>query len=276
MRGFCLFLILLLTAVVQAQPTLSVSGNAHQGSAVFVRLSGLEGSDPPSVLWEDATYVMVRGSNNDWESVLAVSIDGHGSKALVVSAGEEQWTRTLEVKNKHYGHQSISLNPATLASYDDPQNKADDEAILEELEKDRTPRLFRSNFRYPVKAPQTTGFGLQRTYNGWRKGWHKGLDLAGWEGEAVRSPSKAVVIHTARGVVNGNTVVLSHGAGVGSVYLHLNSIQVTEGQSLSEGQVIGTVGGSGGFSPHLHWETRVHGVPVDPKLFFQLPKSWRE
>lgn len=270
---YLLFFILTLQ-VVTAEPNLSVKGSTYEGSALFVRLSDCTDTTPPTADLDGQTYELVPAGSGVWETVLPLSTESGGPVSLSVRAEQNSWKRTFQVKNRSYGHQSISLNPATLASYDDPQNKADDQEIIEALEADRTERLFRQDFIYPVKAPQTTGFGLRRTYNGWRKGWHKGLDLAGWEGEAVKAPADSVVVHTAVGVVNGNTVVLSHGAGVGSVYLHLNSIQVSPGQTLKKGQVLGTVGGTGGFAPHLHWETRVHGVPVNPKLFFAVPEGW--
>jgi murein DD-endopeptidase MepM/ murein hydrolase activator NlpD len=269
-----ILLLLLLVAVATAEPNLSVKGSTYEGSALFVRLTDCPDQSPPTAVLEEKTYEFVPATDGVWELVLPLSTESGGQVSLSVSSEEKSWQRSFQVKTRNYGHQSISLNPTTLASYDDPQNKADDKEILEVLEADHTERLFRQDFVYPVQAPQTTGFGLRRTYNGWRKGWHKGLDLAGWEGEAVKAPSDAVVLHTARGVVNGNTVVLSHGAGVGSVYMHLNSIQVSTGQRLKRGQALGTVGGTGGFAPHLHWETRVHGVPVNPKLFFAVPKGW--
>lgn len=277
MRWLPIF-VFLLTALGWCEPTLSVTGNAYEGSVLFLRISDYEGEKAPMVVdWEGQTYDFVPHTEKVWKTCLPLSIDSGGKQSLKVAIPSgKTWNRSVSVKRRSYGHQSISLNPATLASYDDPQNKADDEAILAELTKDRTSPLFGGDFRLPVKAPQTTGFGLRRTYNGWRKGWHKGLDLAGWEGEPVLSPAEGVVIHTARGVVNGNTVVVSHGSGVGSVYMHLNSIQVRKGQTLKKGQALGTVGGTGGFAPHLHWEVRVHGVPVNPKAFFQLPKSWSE
>ena len=272
-----LIVILLLTAIGLCEPTLSVTGNAYEGSVFFLRISDYEAEQAPTVKWEGAKYSFVQAEDGAWETCVPISIDAGGKQSLRVEIPEEEksWNRTVNVKSRSYGHQSISLNPSTLASYDDPQNKADDEKILAALTDDGSAPLFKSNFQLPVRAPETTGFGLRRTYNGWKKGWHKGLDLAGWEGEPVVSPAEAVVIHTARGIVNGNTVVLSHGAGVGSVYMHLNSIQVREGQTLKKGQALGTVGGTGGFAPHLHWEVRVHGVPVNPKVFFALPKSWR-
>lgn len=268
-----LVLTFLVLSTCLADPALSVTGTPYEGSSLFLRVTDYEGEEPPEAAFEKKTYFFVKGDQG-WETVLPLSIDSGGPQSFSVTAGEKVWNRSFKVKGRHYGHQSISLNPTTLASYDDPKNKADDEAILAALEADQTGRLFQKDFLLPVNARESTGFGLRRTYNGWRKGWHKGLDLAGWEGEAIKSPSEAVVIHTARGIVNGNTVVLSHGAGVGSVYMHMNSIQVREGQKVKRGQVIGTVGGTGGFSPHLHWEVRVHGVPVNPKLFFSLPESW--
>lgn len=275
MKIWSAILLLLLSQAVFADPRLSVTGNTFEGSAIFVRLTGTQDDEVPSAEWDGENYNFTP-TEGGWETVLPLSIDSGGRQRLLVAQSKRGWDRELQVKKRHYGHQSITLSASTLAGYDNPQNKADDQAILDALLADTTERLFSKNFTIPVKAPQTTGFGLRRTYNGWKKGWHKGLDLAGWEGEGVKSPAPGKVIHTARGLVNGNTIVLSHGAGVGTVYFHLNSIQVREGQTVKQGQTIGTVGGTGGFAPHLHWEARVHGVPVHPKVFFTLPKSWRE
>lgn len=270
-----LSLLCLLTLGVSAEPKLSVAGNSFEGSALFLRITDEAAKEAPKVTIEKETYRAVPGETG-WEIVVPLSIDSGGRQNLVVETDSGQrWVRRLKVKARSYGHQSITLSANTLAGYDNPRNKSDDKAILEALQKDTTKRLFKSNFRLPVQAPQTTGFGLRRTYNGWKKGWHKGLDLAGWEGQPVKAPADGVVIHTARGLVNGNTVVLSHGSGVGSSYFHLNSILVKEGQKVRAGHKIGTVGGTGGFAPHLHWEVRAQGVPVHPKVFFKLPKGWR-
>lgn len=269
-----LIALVLLAQALSAEPRLSVTGNPYQGSALFVRLSESEEQTAPQLTWEKETYTLASDSQGNWETVIPISLDAKPKETLVVTQGEQSWKRQVPVKERGYGYQELWISEATLANYDTPQNKADDQLIIDTLQSDQTPRLFSGKFQVPVVAPESTGFGMRRLYNGWRKGWHKGLDLAGWEGEAVKSPADATVLLSTRGVVNGNTLVLSHGAGVGSVYLHLNSIQVTEGQSVKKGQVIGTVGGTGGFAPHLHWEVRVHGIPVYPKLFYAVPKGW--
>lgn len=256
------------------EPRLSVTGNPYQGSALFLRVLGDQDSAAPTVSWEGKSWKMNSGREG-WETVLPVGIDSSGRRNVRVQlVGGETLLRTIQVSARDYGRQSITLSAGTLASYDDPQNKADDEAILRALLADTRDRLFYEDFIYPVDAPQSTGFGMKRLYNGWKKGWHKGLDLAGWEGQTVFAPADGVVLHTARGIVNGNTIVLSHGDGVGTSYFHLSEISVRQGQTVRQGEPIGAVGGTGGFSPHLHWEVRVHGVPVHPQALMALPESW--
>ena len=277
-----LFFLSLIT-LAWSQPTLSVTGNPYQGShprspssRVQLFPSQVTALPFPSHDWRHLTLVAQHSHEKDRETVLPVGIDTLGPRTLSVKLAQNaSLQRSIKVTPRDYGHQSISLSLSTLASYDDTQNKADDDAIIRALLADSRERLFRDDFIYPVDAPQSSGFGLKRTYNGWKKGWHKGLDLAGWEGETVVAPTDGVVLHIARGVVNGNTIILGHGDGVGTCYLHLSEITVRKGQKVRQGDPIGAVGGTGGFSPHLHWEVRVHGVPVHPQAFFALPESRR-
>ncbi len=264
-------LFLLLTAPVWAQPTLSLQGNARQGNPLFVRVKGATGEG--KILWGKETYQ----TSPEGEAVIPVPVDLKvGPQPLVVELADgTRLERTVTVQARTFPMQYLTIPADTLASYDNPQNKRDDQQIIAALKKFDPVRHWLSNFTYPVDAPQTTGFGDRRLYNGWKKGWHKGLDLGAYEGDPVEAPAAGVVVHTARGIVNGNTVVLSHGVGLGTVYLHLNSIQVKVGQQVEAGQVIGTVGGTGGFAPHLHWEARSQGVPIDPKTLFALPADWR-
>ncbi len=271
-------LFLALTAACLASPSLSLQGNTDQGWPLFLAVQGVEPGVIGLVRWADEEFSLTpadeEGKMRTVLPVLHGMSPGRHQLLVELSSGE-RLSRTVPVRKRDYGHQSISLNPTTLASYDEPQNKADDEKILEALQPFTGQKRWNGQFVLPVQAPQTTGYGLRRTYNGWKKGWHKGLDLAGWEGEPVKAPAAGVVIHTARGIVNGNTVVLDHGLGVGSNYLHLDQILVKEGDRLDQGQVLGTVGGTGGFAPHLHWEVRVHGHPVHLKAFQKIPRDWR-
>lgn len=253
---------LVTVAGAQETPRLSVQGAAVQGYPLFVACAG----EDLQVEWQGKQYRMISG-----RAVIPIDIDCPASARLKVGELE----RTVSVKRRNYGMQYLSISPSTLASYDDPQNKADDVAILNACKRVEDKQLWKGNWELPCDAPESTGFGQKRLYNGWKKGWHKGLDLAGWEGQAITAPAAGRVIHRARGIVNGNTLVISHGLGVFSSYFHMSDFAVGSGEMVEQGQQIGSVGGTGGFAPHLHWETRCFGAPVFPKAFLQLPADWR-
>lgn len=256
------------------QPQLSLQGTAAQAWPLFVSLLGEPGEEAPEVQWEARRFPMAWVGER-WRTLVPIGIDTRGKQPLKVwRAGTLVAERSVPVQPRDYGTQYLSLPATTLASYDDPQNKADDQAILAAMKKfDPQPR-WDGPFILPCEAPQSTGFGQRRLYNGWKKSWHKGLDLAGWEGQEVVAPANGKVIHRARGIVNGNTLVLSHGLGLFTVYFHLYGFSVENGEDVRQGQKIAAVGGTGGFAPHLHWEARVFGEPVHPRAFFHWPSGW--
>ena len=262
-------------AVAQGSP-LSLQGNAVQGFALFLAVPGRPDLELQAE-WEEKLYPMAYlPSRQSWCTVLPISTNCPARAGLKVRSGEQLLVeRKVAVKARDYGMQYITLSAATLASYDRPQNRADDAAILQSMKSFDAEVRWKADFRLPCRAPQTSPFGTRRLYNGWKKSWHKGLDLGGWEGQPIEAPASGQIVHRACGVVNGNTLVVSHGLGVFSVYMHMLDWAVFEGDAVETGQVLGQVGGTGGFSPHLHWETRVFGVPVHPQAFLKLPPDWR-
>jgi len=185
--------------------------------------------------------------------------------------------RQLVIRKVGFGHQSIWLSPAMLATYDSTQAKKDDRMLLEVIRTFMEQKYWRGAFGRPCRGRLSTPFGIRRTYNGWRKGWHRGLDIAAATGTPVTSPGDGVVGIAARHMlVNGNGIVINHGGGIASLYLHLSRIDVRAGQRVSKGQVIGAVGSSGaGTGPHLHWACYIHGVPIDPAALQHPPPSWK-
>ncbi|ADN01613.1 M23 family metallopeptidase [Spirochaeta thermophila] len=112
-------------------------------------------------------------------------------------------------------------------------------------------------------------FGDERLYRyangGTDSSRHTGVDIAAPEGTPVHVPARAVVVLVRDRIVTGRTVVLRHGPGIYSLYYHLSSIAVEEGDEVEPGDLLGTVGSTGlATGAHLHWEVRVQGVPVDP------------
>jgi murein DD-endopeptidase MepM/ murein hydrolase activator NlpD len=119
---------------------------------------------------------------------------------------------------------------------------------------------------WPTKGHVSSGIGMRK--DPWTKqpGFHAGLDIPKPTGTPIHAPGAGVVEVAGRSNGNGNTVILNHGQGITTLYAHLSKIHVTEGQQVKKGQLIAAVGNTGkSTSPHLHYEVRVNGIPVDPR-----------
>jgi murein DD-endopeptidase MepM/ murein hydrolase activator NlpD len=94
---------------------------------------------------------------------------------------------------------------------------------------------------------------------------HEGLDIANRIGTPVITPSDGIVSDTGKDSAYGNFIVISHGFGINSRFLHLSKILVRPGQRVKRGDKIAEVGTTGkSTGPHLHYEVRVNGIPVNP------------
>lgn len=129
-----------------------------------------------------------------------------------------------------------------------------------------TPRpLHLSPFNQPVAGAVSSVFGQRRVLNGQPRNPHSGLDLAAPTGTPVQAPAPALVTLTDALYFNGNTVFLDHGHGLVTMYCHLHSVAVQEGEEVQRGQVIGQVGATGRVTgAHLHWSVSLNGNRVDP------------
>lgn len=129
-------------------------------------------------------------------------------------------------------------------------------------------RLWAGVFGLPLAGElhPTAPFGQRRSYNGGPvASYHSGQDLGADEGAPVFAPMTGTVVLAEPLQVRGQAVILDHGLGVFTGFWHLSRLDVTEGELVGKGQVVGLVGNTGlSTGPHLHWEMRVLGVPVDP------------
>lgn len=140
-----------------------------------------------------------------------------------------------------------------------------------------SPELFWTGpLRRPAPGRVSTVYGVRRYYNGVfaEDYFHRGIDYADATGTPVRAPAAgrvALVGYEQQGFeVHGNTIGIDHGQGIASILIHLNRINVREGQFVQAGEVIGTVGNTGASTgPHLHWGFYVLGESVDPTPWLQ-------
>jgi murein DD-endopeptidase MepM/ murein hydrolase activator NlpD len=127
---------------------------------------------------------------------------------------------------------------------------------------------YETDFDWPVHGRVSGVYGSQRIYNGTPKSPHSGLDVAAAKGTPVHAPAAGIVTLAEPDLyLTGGTVLLDHGHGVSSNFLHFSRIDVKVGQRVEKGEVLGLVGATGrATGPHMHWGMNWFGVRVDPQL----------
>ncbi len=134
---------------------------------------------------------------------------------------------------------------------------------------------WRQDFIWPVKGRISGRFGSQRIYRGEPGSYHSGLDIATGEGGTpFVAPADGVVILAAKTPfsLEGYLLMIDHGMGLNSAFLHCSKIAVEQGEHVKQGQYIGNIGSSGrATGPHLHWSIKWGDARVDPLLFVGDP-----
>lgn len=127
---------------------------------------------------------------------------------------------------------------------------------------------FATPFRWPLAARVTGVYGSSRVLNGVPKQPHFGIDLAAPEGAKILAPAGGIVrLAHPELYYTGGTIILDHGHGLNTAYLHLSKLDVSVGQSVGAGEVIGRVGKTGrATGPHLCWRANWFDVRLDPSL----------
>ena len=135
---------------------------------------------------------------------------------------------------------------------------------------------FKNGFIFPVaNFTKTTNFGAQRILNGEPKRPHFGVDLAAPKGTPIVAPADGIVsLASDEMYFEGSLIMIDHGQGLISYYLHNETVDVEDGQRVTQGQQIGTVGSRGrSTGPHLCWRLKWRGRNLDPELLTEWPSD---
>ncbi|MBE9537228.1 MAG: M23 family metallopeptidase [Proteobacteria bacterium] len=143
---------------------------------------------------------------------------------------------------------------------------------LKKVKKMLTPeRFWDGEFVRPADGLFADNFGVRRILNGIEKKPHSGNDLKAYAGTPVKSPNGGTVVYVDKMYYGGKTVVVDHGHGLSTLYMHLSKILVNHGERVEKGEVIGLVGSTGrSTGPHLHWGAYLGGINVDPASLLSL------
>ncbi|MGB2145042.1 MAG: M23 family metallopeptidase [Porticoccaceae bacterium] len=181
---------------------------------------------------------------------------------------------TLNIASREYAVQKIEGVPQKTVTPSDQDLKRikQDAALVREARRLRRDKDdFTAGFTQPAYGTITGVYGSQRFYNGVPKSPHYGIDYAAPTGTPVIAPAAGVIslVH-ADMFYSGGTMILDHGHGLSSTFLHLSEILVEQGQSVSAGMVIAKIGASGrATGPHLDWRMNWLDQRIDPQLVLE-------
>lgn len=190
---------------------------------------------------------------------------------LAMTADGRLLRRDVAVAQRRWDIQSLpTLHRGTSPTPDFVRRRADE---LRQINAARAigadSEGWRQAFLWPVTGRISGVFGSQRIYAGEPGAYHSGVDVARPAGTPVVAPADGVVILAAAApfTLEGNLLMIDHGMGLNSAFLHLSKILVAPGEHVVRGQLIGLIGMTGrATGPHLHWGLKWHDRRIDPAL----------
>jgi murein DD-endopeptidase MepM/ murein hydrolase activator NlpD len=217
-----------------------------------------------------------------WFGIAGVSVETHPGKYVLALEGKDNagktlsFQRSIAVGKARYRRIAVSVpKQFTEPSPEQLQEIKEEQTLKHDVFSRETPqREWSGQFLAPVKAPVSGVFGTTRTFNGQVQSIHQGLDYGVPAGTPVAAVNRGTVILARPLFFEGNCVVLDHGQGLLTIYMHLSKIEVKEGDEVTRQQEIALSGGSGrATGPHLHMAVRWQGIYLDPAtlLSFRLP-----
>ena len=252
------------SAPVAAEASVRLDGPRTQGGLLRGRVatgSTVEYEGDPVRVSEDGWFLVGFGRDAPPEAEL-----------VVVHPDGRRERQVLKVKRRAYDIQRIDGLPPRKVTPRSEEDLARIRAEVEMVRKTRAidePRAdFLSGFRWPVKGIISGVYGSQRILNGQPRRPHFGIDIAAPAGTEVVAPADGVVtlVHPDM-FFSGGTMIVDHGHGLSSAFLHLSRILVEEGERVTQGQLIAEVGSTGrSTGPHLDWRMNLFDRRIDPAL----------
>lgn len=273
-RDFLILLVLVLALALLGRPKGAASAEA--GVPAF-RLDGqlVQGglavgrTVPGARVTLDGETVRVRA---DGRFLIGFGRDARPSATLAVTPpGGKPEVRTLAIGKRDWRIQRIEGLPPKMVTPPPEviaRIKAENAQIKAARLADTDRPLFDSGFIWPVRGRISGVYGSQRILNGEPRQPHFGIDIAAPVGTPVVAAADGIVRLAERDLYyTGGTILIDHGFGLNSVYSHLQTVAVKPGATVKQGDVVGTLGGTGrATGPHLDWRVNLFLTRLDPAL----------
>lgn len=253
------------TLKLQASPVV-LQGSLQQGSLLL----GTVEKGSRAVYRDRALPVTASG-----QFLLGLGRDAPASIELrIVDSEGLQTVQKYEVAKRDYRIQRVNGVPSKTVDSPaaDLARIRNDSALVASARREITSKEdFLDGFQLPLDGPITGVYGSQRVYNGVPKSPHYGVDYAAPTGTQVLSPAAGIVRLAHRDLFySGGTLIVDHGHGLSSSFLHLSDVLVAEGTRVSRGQPIAKVGATGrATGPHLDWRMNWYNERIDPQLVLE-------
>jgi len=259
-------MVLLCGLAASAQANTELQGEAVQGGLVFGK------AEPGSSISLDDRLIPV---GDDGRFVIGFGRDETGTRKLQITApGGGLSTQSIAVREREYSIERVDGLPPSKVT-PDPAAAArikEDARMVATARQHRDNRAYYGNgFAWPAKGRISGVYGSQRVLNGEPRRPHFGLDIAAPTGTDVHAPADGLITLAHPDMYfSGGTIILDHGQGLSSSFLHLSEILVEAGTFVKQGDVIGKIGATGRVTgPHLDWrmnwlDRRVNPQPLVP------------
>lgn len=245
----------------------------RQGDAFVIKVSELKTEELPSAFFKKQNFIFNNCGSESFCAIGAVSIETKpGTYKIRLNIGNKETILKLFVKHMKFPTLFLTLPDEKVFLSDEDMKRAEmEQERLELIWQAETDKLWDGSFILPLENGISTVFGTKRIINHKRTSTHRGLDIKGKEGEEVRASNRGRVVLGEELFFGGNTVIIDHGQGIFTVYMHLSSINVKSEDIAAKGDVIGLVGSSGRASgPHLHFGVKIMETNVNPVSFVRL------
>jgi murein DD-endopeptidase MepM/ murein hydrolase activator NlpD len=220
--------------------------------------------DPVSHCW----YALFGASLNSAPGAYKLGLDGKTASGNTVF-----FEQNLEVASEPYVTVELKVAHKFTAPNRRLLKRIRKEEILKHriFEESSAKQLWAGDFMAPVSQSVSEPFGVRRLFNGELKAEHQGLDYHAPRGTRVAAANSGTVLLARRLFFEGNCVIVDHGQGLMTLYMHLSKFKVRKGQKVRRGQLLGLSGATGrATGPHLHLAVRWEGIYLDPAKLLKL------
>ena len=257
---------------IDVQPVVTFSSDrAVQGDIIRVTADmGFE-TEAPEIETDLGLCAFIPMGDNCYEAYVPVAYNqSAAAKDIVVHAGAKDVTGHVVIVPASFEVEYFDMPQETIDSTMNVPGAGEDYkqklGVLAEERYIVWEKLWDGQFIQPVEGTITSSFGLYRFINGsTTASRHQGIDIAVAEGTPVPASNRGQVVFADFVIMTGNTVVIEHGAGLKTIYMHLSELDCEAGDMVEQGDIIGLVGSTGySTGPHLHFEVRIGSASVSP------------